>query len=497
MSFTKFRTVTTIFWIGILEAIHPSHATGISEAEVFEWWDDGTIAAEEADEILSLVDEGNMQQACALAEIYASHSCDAYEDTEDGVDPVHGTVPSHKKDAPKKRKNELSQKRYGGRILAKTRFDSTGTLARHREEIRFMFHNFTLLLGSRELLSYRSKRDEAHLGQVSTRELHSEIPLDTFWGTALAYSFGKVGVAALLDTAGTTSLQIATGPFRKFSAKAAYWKARERYPDNESTHDSESPDTPGTPHTLHSASLGLTFPFGHITTWYQAGQGKPLLHFRLSGRDSTAFSWRTSGYLHGSAYPQQARLSKSIAAHRFWTSQSVTFHAKEFLDTKVTASARIAAPLESDSISGRLALDMEGGPLFLRLQSKTTCREASNNCEQMIYQARLTTAHRTGNRTAAISGGVRAVQDRKKAGWERPRSEIATSITESLPGKRENALRIALVAPDSRPGHDIQIRSEARLAGEHLEFSLAATFRKANGDNFSATHAQLTTMVRF
>ncbi|MBR4559075.1 MAG: hypothetical protein IKO21_05855, partial [Fibrobacter sp.] len=48
---------------------------GLSEAQVFEWWDNGIIDGEEAQEILDKLEEGNMQEACILAEVYALEKC--------------------------------------------------------------------------------------------------------------------------------------------------------------------------------------------------------------------------------------------------------------------------------------------------------------------------------------------------------------------------------------------------------------------------------------
>ena len=49
--------------------------SSLNEAQVFEWWDDGIIDGDEAHEILDLLEEGNTQEACILAEVYALESC--------------------------------------------------------------------------------------------------------------------------------------------------------------------------------------------------------------------------------------------------------------------------------------------------------------------------------------------------------------------------------------------------------------------------------------
>ena len=156
MNTKKMRSAALAAFLGMAVASLPEQAlaqtTEFTEAKVFEWWDDGFIAPEEANEILALMDEGNMHEACILAEIYAGEPCD------DNL--------------------EKLREHYRGHITFKLRFDSTGSISGHREELQFTFHRLTLRLGTQELLTYKSKRGEAHFGQISTRELHSAIPLD-------------------------------------------------------------------------------------------------------------------------------------------------------------------------------------------------------------------------------------------------------------------------------------------------------------------------------
>ena len=49
--------------IAMLWAILPPapHSAGLSEAQIFEWWDDGIITAEEADEIQKMIDAARKQ----------------------------------------------------------------------------------------------------------------------------------------------------------------------------------------------------------------------------------------------------------------------------------------------------------------------------------------------------------------------------------------------------------------------------------------------------
>lgn len=480
--------------VGMLFSPFATQAADVTEAQVFEWWDDGTIAAEEANEMLSLIDEGKIQEVCALAEIYANEPCGTGEQAVFGEDELAGDrtagdalaskkhagrMPAGNKTAGKSRAKKPSR-HYSGHLATKVRFDSSGSVTAHREELLFNFHRATLRLGTQELLTYKGKRGEAHFGQISTRELRSAIPTDTLWGTALAYSLdalglGAFGLAGLIDTSGTLRAHASYTHSKVFTAGASLWKTADTY----------------------SIMAQAAFPFGQVAYWQQIGEPAPLIHFRLHGKDSSTLSWRTTGYIHGDSLPTPARLSPSIAKRRFWTTQNITYRAKDFFDTRVSASARFLSPLHSDSVSGRLALDISSGPPVIRINAKATCREASENCRQTIFQGTAQSTHEFNTLTMALSGGARTQHDRAEKSWSSPRIEIGASVTEKNPDRHENTFRLSLVAPDALPHENLQIRSETRLTGDFLEFSLIATFKKADGGRIRPAHAQISSKIIF
>ena len=186
----------------------------LDEAKVFEWWDSGVIDGDEAREILDLIEEGNLQEACMLAEVYALESCATEKQLEkqhrkasgkktQAKDAAHisaahvGTENSQKQDT---RPSVIPH----GHIEWRGRTDSLGHLENERTELRLDFYRYSLRLGTQSLLTYKNAGSEAHLGQISTKELHSNIPLDTLWGTAAFYPIWKFRLGAFLDTAKTT-----------------------------------------------------------------------------------------------------------------------------------------------------------------------------------------------------------------------------------------------------------------------------------------------------
>ncbi len=465
-------------WLVAL-AFTPVQAADVTEAQVFEWWDDGTIEAEEANEMLSLIDEGKIQEVCALAEIYANEPCGTGTQAIFGEEEFADETSASRKRAGKSRAKKPSR-HYSGHLATKVRFDSSGSVTAHREELLFIFHRATLRLGTQELLTYKSNRGEAHFGQISTRELHSGIPLDTLWGTALAYSFGTLGLGALtlaglIDTSGTLRAHASYTRGKMFTAGTSLWKTADTY----------------------SVMVQAAFPFGQVAYWQQIGEPAPLIHFRLHGKGSSTFSWRTTGYIHGDSLPPPARLSPSIAKRRFWATQNIVYRAKGFLDTRVSASARFLSPLHSDSVSGRLALDISSGPPLIRINAKATCVEASENCRQTIFQGTAQTTHEFNTLSAVLSGSARTQHDRTEKSWSRPRIEIGASVSEKKSGGREDMFKVTLVAPDASPLENLQIRSETRLTCDFLEFSLIATFKKSDGAKIRPAHAQISSKILF
>ena len=113
-------------------------AHGLTEAQVFEWWDDGIIDADEAREILDLLEEGNEQEACMLAEVYALESC-ASED----IAPVKTKKQRQAIKVPAKkqaRKSERPSLVPHGYIEWRGRADSLGHLESVRTELRIDFY---------------------------------------------------------------------------------------------------------------------------------------------------------------------------------------------------------------------------------------------------------------------------------------------------------------------------------------------------------------------
>ena len=441
--------IAVTLFLGVLQAT----ASPLDEAKVFDWWDNGIVTTEEATEILDLLEEGYQEEACLLAQVYAQESCE---------DP-----PSRVAQPKSPRRPSLTSH---GFVDWKGRIDSVGHLESHRTELQVQFYRYTLRLGSQELLAYKNQGSEAYFGDISTRELHSQIPLDTLWGTALLYPLGPFHVAGLLDTAKTTQVRLGYGQRGAGSAEIFYW------------HGFGNGDVQAT--EIHSLGLQAKTPFAQVATWWQHGQQFPLIKILLYGSEKgdgrsdesikgatqpIIYSWRTTAYIHRQDIPRWARLSNTIQKSKYWGSQSLSMRAPDLLNTKVTANAGLISPLDADTMAVRLKLGGESGPEFLRAAASVTCRDAGTNCRVTDWKGGL---NASPWEFWVLGASVR-VRHARSEGFAPPHLELSNLFRDLS----KNYTKFTLIAPKGRPQEDLRLRTEFLISGDFLDFSLVCTFK--------------------
>lgn len=440
---------TLLFAAGNAYAI----GTSVTESDIFEWWDDGIISQDEAEDILLLLEEGNDEEACALAEIYAQEPCQSANTAD--------TQPSQKNSPKKGRGASLTPHGY---VLWKGRVDSTGHLISHREELQITFYRYTLRLGSQELLSYKADRYESYFGDISTKELLSQIPLDTLWGTASFFPIGKFYIGGLLDTSLTAQFQ-AGFTHKQVNANAMYW------------------NTDGISSALLQAHLGgLSF-----ALWQQQEQRFPLIKMKFQYRETEKqarelgrnyrLSWNTSAYIHGSEIPAHARLSSSILKNKFWASQNISATIPQFSNTKISGNANISAPLNADTLNARFKVTVESGPPILHATAATTCLNAADHCEEGIWNLKM--ASQFGKSEAILlDAQVKMRHNRHKSsykGFKAPRLEAGISYLEAP----RNKFRLAAIFPKGTPTEGITLRNESEIASGNLGCTLVVDFKQS------------------
>lgn len=479
-------------------------AAPLSESKVFDWWDNGIITAEEATEILDLLEEGNQKEACLLAQTYAQEPCDETASGKTRAGSTLGKISSGKKSAKAPTRPDLTPHGY---IDWKGRIDSTGHLESHRTELQVQFYRYTLRLGSQELLAYKNQGSEAYFGDVSTRELHSQIPLDTLWGTALLYSFGNFHVAGLLDTAKTTQFRLGYGRRGIANIEAFYWHG---FGNIQQTSDSLQA-------RIHSLGMQTKFPFGQVAAWWQYGQEFPLIKVQLHGSEkkehdnanggktvskagqngagnsgpsgAVTYSWRTTAYIHREEFPRYARLSKTIQKSRFWGSQNLSVRAPDLLDTRVSADWTLIEPLDADTMAVRLKLGAESGPEFLRLSASATCRDAGSNCRQTDWKGGLNlTPWELWN-----LGASARVRHARPEGFSPPHLEFSSKFMDS----GQSYTKFTFILPKCRPRDDMRLRSEFLISGEYLDISLVCTFKDVHRLHLTPLRGFAEAKVRF
>lgn len=493
-----YRPYLTVFLILFALNLTPAYAGsahGLTEAQVFEWWDDGIIDGDEAREILDLLEEGNEHEACMLAEVYALESC-ASED----IAPVKTKKQRHAKTqqpatkTPVKkqaRKSERPSLRPHGYVEWKGRTDSLGHLESERTELRFDFYRYSLRLGTQSLLTYRNEGSEAHFGQISTKELHSVIPLDTLWGTALFYSlYSPIGIfrlGGLLDTAKTIRPSFAFTPFhgpkkeKDLEIELAFWN--HRHPADSVEH--------------HSVSAQAKGSWGNFAIWWvpeNAGD-LPLMKLQLQHREKMEYAtiaWKTDAYVHGDSLPEEARLSATIAKSRLWGSQTIGVMAHDAWKSKWTLNARTMIPLEGDTSKTRLKASAESGPGVLRGTASVTCLSAEDHCGQKDLALKIRSSWNVDREQLVFSGKVRARHTRDE-GFGTPLYEAGIAYEQDA----ANSASIAITIPKGAPSREIRLRSSAEVGNDFLQMSLTVTFRRTAEEEFHPLHAAMKAKVMF
>ena len=444
----------------------------LSEAQVFEWWDNGIIDADEAREILDLLEEGNTQEACILAEVYALESCTV-------IDTGKKTVP--KTANKKKAKNKRPSLTPHGYIEWKCRTDSLGNLESQRTELRVNFYRYSLRLGSQSLLTYRNSGSEAHFGEISTKELHSVIPIDTLWGTALLYPLGFFRVGALLDTAKTTRFHFDMIASKEIELQLAYWH-------HEHTADSLE---------RHSFSTQMNGNWGSFAAWWvPENKGDiPLMKLQLRHCEKMEYAtlaWKADAYVHGDSLPSEAHLSSTIAKSRFWGSQTLGISIHDAWESKLALNARTIVPLEGDTSKTRFRASAESGPTFLRGLANITCLSAEEHCRQNDLAFKIQSAWDLENEQLVFAGKIRARHTRGM-GFNPPLYEAGAAYNLDA----FNSASVAITVPKGNPTQEIRIRNAVEIGIDFFQFSLAVTFRRTTEMPLHPLHAAIKAKALF
>ncbi len=500
--------ILKIFWAAaIILCADAAWAQELTEAQVFEWWDDGIVSGEEAQEMLDLLQEGNVHEACLLAEVYALESCSEVSDsqllrehnarqrqlvkeliTAERESVRASETASRNRTANSSKSQEGVLNKVKGYVSWKGRADSLGQLESHHTELLVEFYKFSLRLGSQELLTYRSGGAEAYFGDISTKEFHSFIPLDTLWGATLLYPIWIFRGGVALDTAGNVQGLLGIAPDKSASLQLAYWRKLVNLGNLR-----ESPEQSLALQTKFKSEWGL----GDAAAWWIPGRNTPLVKVQLQNQGNfgpeplsrTRFAWKTTAYFHGDSVPSQAHLTATLQRHKFWGSQTIAASLGDSWKSKLTANARVMIPLASDSTKARLKVAAQSGPRFLRGDLSATCLEASENCRKGDWKLKLTAPFAPldqsapGNLTATASIQSRHTRDQ---GFDTPRLELGAAY-QPFP---QNFARLAVQFPKGNPQKHTQIRSEVSVTTleRRLSCTLSATFRQKEGQKLHPVH---------
>ena len=448
-------------------------AGALEESDVFDWWDNGVISQDEAEDILNLLEEGNTQEACALAEVYAQEVCqDDFPGPTPKAKPARQTPKKGKKEAP-----HGAPLAPHGYILWKARIDSTGHRASERRELQVSFYYYTLRLGSQNLLSYKAQGYEAHFGNISTRELHSQIPTDTLMGTAAYFPLGSFILGGMLDTAKAANAH-AEFLAGKNNIALTYWH------------------TGGSSIAAQASSAEAS-----VAAWYQMHQSAPLVKLQIHSRETPrlarehernfTISWNTTAYVHGSQVPDYSRLSSTVLKNKLWASQDIAVTGTGEFRTKAGATASLFAPVDADTLRARFKLSAETGPNAIRAKVSATCLDAADRCMQDDLAAKITSQHGTES-TIAFDAGAKTRFSRENSRNSRnafgpPRLEAGIAYAE----RPQNRIRMAVILPRGAPQEAITLRNESKISSNWLQCTLVVDFKQTRASKMHPARAHI------
>lgn len=431
----------TPFWIAAILFTQYAFGETLSEANVFEWWDDGIINQEEAEELLNILEEGNTQEACILAESYAQVNCSTEK-----IQPSGAEIFPH------------------GHFLWKGRMDSTGHLAKHYEKLQLSFYHYTIKLGSHNLLSYERENYEALFGELSTNDLHSFIPTDTLWGTALRIPIHNFRFGAMLDTAINMQGQISYIIGKGTHIDALLWKSEVNM----------------------SGALQFAFPGFKISTWFQPGESFPLIKFQTSEKTSKkeiqknegffSFTRSTNIYIHGTSIPDHAMLSSSILKNKLWLTQSFSLTSLSKYNITFTGNIRANSPLDADTLSNRIQTSIGMGPKILHAGITTSCTEVSEKCPQSFLKFSASSLFEIEEQTIQIKGSAK-IQSTKQISFSKSAKEPRLETSISYSDKNAGKAKISVIFPKANPS-EITTRGEISIDSKYFESSFIIEFAK-------------------
>ncbi|MBO7413036.1 MAG: hypothetical protein J6U20_05150 [Fibrobacter sp.] len=464
-----------LFAIGFCHTL----AASIEEADVFDWWDNGIISQDEAEDILNLLEEGNTQEACALAEVYAQEVC---ADTE-APQPKKKTA--RKKSTGKsanKAANNGAELQPHGFVLWKTRIDSTGHRVSDRKELQVAFYRYTLRLGSQDLLTYRTQGYEAHFGDISTREFHSQIPMDTLMGTVALFPLGHFRLGGSLDTSLAKSAHTEF-TYGKNSIATTYWNiGRENSVVFQASTDEAS-----------------------IAAWYQMHQAAPIVKAQIHSRETTkqarerqrdyTISWNTTAYFHDTQVPDYSRLSSTILKNKLWASQNIAIAGTGDFRTKFGTTASLFAPIDADTIRARFKMSAETGPNAFHTKFSVTCLDAAAHCTQDLLSAKTTSQHGT-EKTFTFDASAKTKyshESGERKHFGPPRLEAGIAYAE-MP---QNRFRMAVILPKGTPQEAITLRNESKISSNWLQCTLVVDFKQTRVTKMHPSRAHVQAKILF
>lgn len=303
-----------------------SHSFAITETEVLEWFDDGLIETIEVYDFLELLENGNDEEAEALA-----FSLGLLE----------------KEKMPKR-----TPKKFQGTFSARLSLDSIGNIISHKEELllKYSAWNFRGDNFGRWLLAYQKDNYEALGGYLNDSDIKFLFPLQTIPGSWIAFHNSIFSLGGLLGTN------------QSYAGMLKLWKLRFWVLNMKSEN------------TLAFDFSDKEFSFALLHTLEQE---KNLFRMETNFNGGKFYKWNLRGlfFFHQDSSEQYwLDLPQSVKSSKLWTSQSQNINLK---NVSFSLEERIRIPLDSGNVFYGLNFKVQKKKGFFRFLTALAYKNSS------------------------------------------------------------------------------------------------------------------------
>lgn len=315
------------FPLALLLLAAPFALAELTAEQVFWWWDDGLIEANEASDLLELIENDDEDAACEMAEALGLEHCE---------------------------KEEFAGKGYVRYRESRNSADSV-ILRKLDAELHYNAYSFKVTVPGEWQLGYSRGRFEALLGTIDYRDIGILMPLEDYDGMWSAIRDDEFSLGGLIMTDTTFGAMFGAGPL-------SFWGFA-------------GPE-------LRAVSASGEVEYANLSVFYANEMESPLFRAQVKYATKTApkFAWNGVLWAHAdTTLPEMLNVTSSVKKSLVWSSQTQKFTLKGYA---ASFTEKLQVPINADtgSVSTSLAGTFKKTASTFRGLLGFACRDASTSC---------------------------------------------------------------------------------------------------------------------